>query len=386
MGRYVNMGSMNDQLERLRRLILREPEMPNTVLVNPQVHRMLTEELMGQASSELRGNADQSLVTRVMGMDVVSDPHVSDGVAYMFPHGSDGGQNINAGTIDTEVPQYNYRWGYPLGGGNSGQVRVSSGHTSAPAMDMRGLSQIVNTGERSLYGIDHERHMAIQQERAIAQADRRRYDEQLLRDRIIFDEEIPQASYPYIAHTGPLGSTDVASFGTTNEIVIAASEWAPGIWAGTEGMLVDIVRENGQQIASRRVIGVDYSERTISIDGSPIYVAPRDVLYRSVHNPRSSAIRRGNLYSIEQLERGLYVGVEAPDDYGNPFAAPPQNKLVARLYVSGYSGPTDNPRLMCKGNFEHIPRAVFTFIVDDGIELDSNYHPKNAVKIERLNR
>jgi len=81
---------------------------------------------------------------------------------------------------------------------------------------------------------------------------------------------------------GQKGYGVVGTTPASTTISIAAAEWAPGIWAGAEGMPIDIYDETGVTLrGSFTVASVDMDARTITLTTSPVSagVVATDVIY-----------------------------------------------------------------------------------------------------------
>lgn len=81
---------------------------------------------------------------------------------------------------------------------------------------------------------------------------------------------------------GQMGYSTVGTTPTTNTIVLTTAEWAPGIWAGAEGMPIDIYDATGATLRGSFVVAsVDMDARTITLSTSPVVagVVSTDVIY-----------------------------------------------------------------------------------------------------------
>jgi hypothetical protein len=64
-----------------------------------------------------------------------------------------------------------------------------------------------------------------------------------------------------------------------NDMYLAIAEWAPGIWAGSEQMPIDIYTSAGALRGSAVITAVDFENLKLSVDSMPAAVAPTDVIY-----------------------------------------------------------------------------------------------------------
>jgi hypothetical protein len=100
-------------------------------------------------------------------------------------------------------------------------------------------------------------------------------------------------------------------------ITIQTPEWAPGIWAGSEGMKIDI--RTGLAGASRGsafVASVDMDARTVTLDATPAGTASGDAIYHygafgnefaGIHKILSNT---GTLFNISAATYNLWKGNE----------------------------------------------------------------------------
>lgn len=82
---------------------------------------------------------------------------------------------------------------------------------------------------------------------------------------------------------GQVGYGTVASLGGSGNtvITITTAEWAPGIWAGAEGMPIEIRSADGATSRGNFVLAsVNMSARTITVDSNPVSVIATDVIWR----------------------------------------------------------------------------------------------------------
>lgn len=115
---------------------------------------------------------------------------------------------------------------------------------------------------------------------------------------------------------GQAGYGEVLSI-AGNVITVKTAEWAPGIWAGSEGMKLDI--RTGAAGASRGscfVVSVDMDARTITVDAAPAAVALGDSIqhfgafgneFAGLHKILTNT---GTLFNISAATFNLWKGVE----------------------------------------------------------------------------
>lgn len=114
---------------------------------------------------------------------------------------------------------------------------------------------------------------------------------------------------------GQMGYAAVASI-STNTITITTAEWAPGIWAGAEGMPIEIRDATGATSrGNANVVSVDLDARTITVDAAPAGVIATDVIFHKgaygnefagIHKILS--ITSGTLFNINVGTYSLFKG------------------------------------------------------------------------------
>ncbi len=143
---------------------------------------------------------------------------------------------------------------------------------------------------------------------------------------------------------GQVGYATVASI-STNTITIATADWAPGIWAGAEGMPIEI---RDTTLATSRgnatVASVDMDARTITLDNAPAGVVATDVIFHKgaygnefpgIH--KILTISSGSLFNIDVSSYNLFKG----NSYSAGSAALSFTKLqaaAARAVEKGLEG------------------------------------------------
>lgn len=112
---------------------------------------------------------------------------------------------------------------------------------------------------------------------------------------------------------GQMGYGTVASI-ATNTITITTSEWAPGIWAGAEGMPVEIRSSGGTLRGSSTVTAVSLAARTITLAAAPAGVVATDVIYHlGAYNKEFAGVHKilsntGSLFGIDASVYNLWKG------------------------------------------------------------------------------
>lgn len=124
---------------------------------------------------------------------------------------------------------------------------------------------------------------------------------------------------------GGVGIGEVASVSGT-DIVIATAEWAPGIWAGSEQMKIDIFDTTGTTLrGTAQVTAVDMTTRTITVDAVPTGTVATDIMfYKSAKGNEAVGIHfiltnTGTLFGINASSYTLWKGNESAIG-GNPLS------------------------------------------------------------------
>jgi len=117
---------------------------------------------------------------------------------------------------------------------------------------------------------------------------------------------------------GQDGYGDVASI-ATNTITITTAEFAAGIWAGAEGMPIEIYDAAGSTKRGEAVVSaVDLDARTVTVDSAPAGVVATDVIYHKGAKGNEFAgihkiltISTGTLFNIDVTAYNLFRGNES---------------------------------------------------------------------------
>lgn len=114
---------------------------------------------------------------------------------------------------------------------------------------------------------------------------------------------------------GGVGIAQLAASGSISSLVItiATAEWAPGVWAGAEGMPINFRASDGTDHGSTTVTAVDMDARTITVasaasaaDGDFIYVDTSfGNEFAGVHKILTNA---GTLFNISATSYNLWKG------------------------------------------------------------------------------
>ena len=113
---------------------------------------------------------------------------------------------------------------------------------------------------------------------------------------------------------GQIGYATLAVQAATNTILIPNAEWAPGIWAGSENMPIEQRTAAGALVKSMKVLSVDFTTRSITVDGVATAVTAGDVLWhKSAYGNEFAGIHKiitntGVLFGIDATQYSLFRG------------------------------------------------------------------------------
>jgi hypothetical protein len=113
---------------------------------------------------------------------------------------------------------------------------------------------------------------------------------------------------------GQMGYAAVASI-STNTITITTAEWAPGIWAGAEGMPIEIRDAAGTTSRGEAsIVSVDFAAKTITVDSAPAGVVATDVIWhKGAYENEFAGVHKiltntGTLFNISAASYNLWKG------------------------------------------------------------------------------
>jgi hypothetical protein len=150
---------------------------------------------------------------------------------------------------------------------------------------------------------------------------------------------------------GQVGYATVASI-ATNAITITTAEWAPGIWAGSENMPLEIRSSAGSLRGYCNVVSVNMDTRVVNVDAAPAGVVATDVIWhKGAYNNEFVGIHKilttsGTLFNIDNSVYNLFKGNEY-DAQSGALSFAKLNQAVARSVEKGLEGKVTclvNPR------------------------------------------
>jgi hypothetical protein len=145
---------------------------------------------------------------------------------------------------------------------------------------------------------------------------------------------------------GYMGYGTVASIDGTNTIItIQTKEWAPGIWAGSENMPVQIRNAAGGTIrGGANILSVDFDARTITLDAAVTGVVNGDIIWHG--GSTSSAYQKeffglhyiltnsGTIFNINAATYNLFKA-NSYDAQGGALSFAKLNQAAARSVEKG---------------------------------------------------
>lgn len=139
---------------------------------------------------------------------------------------------------------------------------------------------------------------------------------------------------------GGVGIGEVASL-TGNVLTISTDEWAPGIWAGSEKMKVDIYDATSVTLrGTAEVSAVNMDTRTVTVVAMPAGVVATDVIYfKSANGKEAAGIHKiltntGVLFGINAAQYNLWKGNQI-DLANNPLSFARVQDAIARAVEKG---------------------------------------------------
>lgn len=176
---------------------------------------------------------------------------------------------------------------------------------------------------------------------------------------------------------GQMGYATVAST-ASNVITIQTSEWAPGIWAGAEGMPIEI--RNAAGSISRgvaTVTAVDMTARTITVDSLPVGTVATDIIWhKGAYGNEFPGIHyiltvsSGVLFNINVAQYNLFRG-NSYDAQNGALSFTKLNNATSRAVEKGLDGA-----VLALVN----PRAWANMLSDQAAlrKYDQSYSPSKA--------
>jgi len=176
------------------------------------------------------------------------------------------------------------------------------------------------------------------------------------------------------------GQMGYATVGSTavNVITITTSEWAPGIWAGAEGMPIEIRNAAGtisRGVAS--VTAVDMTARTITVDSLPVGTVATDIIWhKGAYGNEFPGIHfiltvsTGILFNINVAQYNLFRG-NSYDAQSGALSFTKLNNATSRAVEKGLDGA-----VLALVN----PRAWANMLSDQAAlrKYDQSYSPSKA--------
>jgi len=110
------------------------------------------------------------------------------------------------------------------------------------------------------------------------------------------------------------GGIGVVESTSTNDIKIEDHEWAPGIWAGSEKMPIEVRSSAGALRGEANITAVNMNTKTVTVDSLPLGTVATDVIfYAGAYNKEFAGIHKiitntGTLFNIDASQYSLWNG------------------------------------------------------------------------------
>lgn len=142
---------------------------------------------------------------------------------------------------------------------------------------------------------------------------------------------------------GQMGYASVSSV-SGNVITITTAEWAPGIWAGAEGMPIEIRDSAGTTIRGEcTVSSVDLENKTVTVNAIPAGVTGTDVIWhKGAYGNEFAGIHKilsnsGTLFNISASTYNLWKG-NSYSAGGADLSLAKVEKAIAKAVEKGLEG------------------------------------------------
>jgi hypothetical protein len=195
---------------------------------------------------------------------------------------------------------------------------------------------------------------------------------------------------------GQVGYGTISSAASAPTYTITTAEWAPGIWAGAEGMPIEIRDSNGVLRGGATVQSVDMSLRTITLNAIIPGVSSTDVIWHKgaygnefpgIHKILS--ISSGTLFNIDVGTYNLFRGNSYSASSG-ALSFTKLNLAVARAVEKGLDGKVlalVNPRgwanlLSDQAALRKYDQSYKRDVAENGMESIRFYSQNGEIEIE----
>ena len=138
----------------------------------------------------------------------------------------------------------------------------------------------------------------------------------------------------------------VGSGSTANQITVTTSEWAPGIWAGAEGMPIEIRNASGSTVRGQfKVVSVNMDTRVLTLDASAAAagVLATDVIWhKGAYGNEFPGVHKiltntGTIFNIDAGQYNLFKGNNYDAD-GAPLSFTKLGEAAVRAVEKGQEG------------------------------------------------
>ena len=140
---------------------------------------------------------------------------------------------------------------------------------------------------------------------------------------------------------GGVGIGEVGALPGGNDIEILEAEWAPGVWAGSEQMKIDIYDATSVTLrGTAQVQSIDMDSRVVTVDAIPAGTLVTDKMYfkgaqgKEAIGIHGILVNTGTLFGVSASQYNLWKGNEI-DLAGNPLSFARVQDAIARAVEKG---------------------------------------------------
>jgi len=142
---------------------------------------------------------------------------------------------------------------------------------------------------------------------------------------------------------GEVGSDDGEL--AANQITVTTSEWAPGIWAGAEGMPIEIRNASGSTVRGQfKVVSVNMETRVLTLDASAAagVIATDVIWHKGAYGNEFPGVHKiltntGTIFNIDAGQYNLFKGNNYDAD-GAPLSFTKLGEAAVRAVEKGQEG------------------------------------------------
>jgi hypothetical protein len=140
---------------------------------------------------------------------------------------------------------------------------------------------------------------------------------------------------------GGVGIGSVSALPVGNTLIVTTADWAPGIFAGSEAMKIDIYDATSTTLrGTAQISGIDMDTREVTVDAMPAGTVATDIIYyKGAKGKEAAGIHKiltntSVLFGIDASQYNLWKGNEI-DLAGNPLSFAKVQDAIARAVEKG---------------------------------------------------